>query len=68
MNHQACLTGQKIDGITVANSVKDRVRIAAAELRKENIEPCLVTVIVADKIDAPFLLFVNKKAKPPSSK
>ena len=42
------MTGQKIDGIVVANSVKERVKIAASELRKENIEPCLATVLVGD--------------------
>ncbi|MDE1816412.1 MAG: bifunctional 5,10-methylenetetrahydrofolate dehydrogenase/5,10-methenyltetrahydrofolate cyclohydrolase [Thaumarchaeota archaeon] len=42
------MTGQKIDGIAVANSVKDRVRAAATELKKEGIEPCLATVLVGD--------------------
>ncbi|MDE2588158.1 MAG: bifunctional 5,10-methylene-tetrahydrofolate dehydrogenase/5,10-methylene-tetrahydrofolate cyclohydrolase, partial [Patescibacteria group bacterium] len=42
------MTGQKIDGIAVANSVKDRVRAAVAELKKDGIEPCLATVLVGD--------------------
>lgn len=43
---QACLTGQKMDGITVANSVKSRVRAAAEELKKDGITPTLATVLV----------------------
>ncbi|MDE1764721.1 MAG: bifunctional 5,10-methylenetetrahydrofolate dehydrogenase/5,10-methenyltetrahydrofolate cyclohydrolase [Thaumarchaeota archaeon] len=42
------MTGQKIDGIAVANSVKDRVRAAVAELKKDGIEPCLATVLAGD--------------------
>ncbi len=42
------MTGQKIDGVLVANSVKDRTRAAVAELKKEGIEPCLATVLVGD--------------------
>ncbi len=42
------MTGQKIDGILVANSVKDRARAAIAELKKDGIEPCLATVLVGD--------------------
>jgi methylenetetrahydrofolate dehydrogenase (NADP+)/methenyltetrahydrofolate cyclohydrolase len=42
------LAGQKIDGIQVANSIKERVRAAVAELKKEKIEPCLATVLVGD--------------------
>ena len=45
-NTQACLTGQKMDGITVANSVKSRVRAAAEELKKDGITPTLATVLV----------------------
>lgn len=42
------MTGQKIDGILVANSVKERTRAAVAELKKEGVEPCLATVLVGD--------------------
>ena len=42
------MTGQKIDGIAVANSVKDRVRAAAEALRSEGIRPCLATVLVGE--------------------
>ncbi len=37
-----------MDGIAVANSVKERTRAAVAELKKEGIEPCLATVLVGD--------------------
>ncbi len=40
------MAGQKIDGITVANSIKDRVRAAAEALRSEGVRPCLATVLV----------------------
>jgi len=55
------LTGQKIDGIAVANSVKDRVRAAVAELKKEGIEPCLATVLVGD--DQASASYVTSKQK-----
>lgn len=42
------MTGQKIDGIAVANTVKDRVRRAVEELRSEGITPCLATVLVGE--------------------
>ena len=42
------MTGQKIDGTTVANSVKDLVRASVAELKKEGVEPCLATILVGD--------------------
>ena len=40
------MKGQKIDGITVANVVKDRVRRAVQELKLEGITPCLATILV----------------------
>ncbi len=55
------MTGQKIDGIAVANSVKDRVRAAVAELKKEGIEPCLATVLVGD--DQASASYVTSKQK-----
>ena len=42
------MTGQKIDGIAVANSVKERVRKAVELLKSEDIAPCLVTVLVGE--------------------
>lgn len=42
------MTGQKIDGIAVANAVKERTRNAVSELKKEGIEPCLATVLIGD--------------------
>ncbi|HJU13115.1 MAG TPA: bifunctional 5,10-methylenetetrahydrofolate dehydrogenase/5,10-methenyltetrahydrofolate cyclohydrolase [Candidatus Nitrosotalea sp.] len=42
------MTGQKIDGIAVANSVKDRVRAAVMELKTDGVDPCLATVLVGD--------------------
>ena len=42
------MTGQKIDGIAIANAVKDRVRRAVEELKSEGITPCLATVLVGE--------------------
>ena len=42
------MTGQKIDGIAVANNVKERTRAAVSELKKEGIDPCLATILVGD--------------------
>ena len=42
------MTGQKIDGIAVANSVKERVRKAVELLKSEDIAPCLATVLVGE--------------------
>ena len=55
------MTGQKIDGTLVANSVKDIVRQAVSELKKENIEPCLATILVGD--DPASGLYVKNKQK-----
>jgi len=55
------LTGQKIDGIQVANSVKDRVKAAVQELKKEKIEPCLATILVGD--DSASASYVTSKQK-----
>ena len=55
------MTGQKIDGIAVANSVKDRVRAAVAELKKDGIEPCLATVLVGE--DTASASYVTSKQK-----
>ncbi|MEX1054024.1 MAG: bifunctional 5,10-methylenetetrahydrofolate dehydrogenase/5,10-methenyltetrahydrofolate cyclohydrolase [Nitrosopumilaceae archaeon] len=42
------MTGQKIDGIAVANAVKERVRGAVKALRSEGVTPCLATVLVGE--------------------
>ena len=55
------MAGQKIDGTLVANSVKDRVKGAVAELHKENIKPCLATVLVGD--DPSSATYVKNKQK-----
>jgi len=55
------LAGQKIDGIAVANSVKDRARAVADALRKEGITPCLATVLVGENPAS--TTYVNNKQK-----
>ena len=42
------MTGVKIDGKIIAQSVKDRVKRAADELRTQGIDPCLATVLIGD--------------------
>ncbi|MFB5633204.1 MAG: bifunctional 5,10-methylenetetrahydrofolate dehydrogenase/5,10-methenyltetrahydrofolate cyclohydrolase [Nitrosopumilus sp.] len=42
------MTGTKIDGKVIAQSVKDRVKKAAEELKTQGINPCLATVLVGD--------------------
>ena len=42
------MTGIKIDGKEIAQSVKDRVKKAVVELEAENIHPCLATVLIGD--------------------
>ncbi len=42
------MTGIKIDGKEIAQSVKDRVRKAVKELKNQGINPCLATVLVGD--------------------
>ncbi len=42
------MTGVKIDGKVIAQSVKDRVKQAAEELRAQGIDPCLATVLIGD--------------------
>ncbi len=55
------MAGQKIDGIAVANSVKDRARAVADALRKEGITPCLATVLVGENPAS--TTYVNNKQK-----
>ncbi len=55
------MTGQRIDGVAVANSVKDRIRAAIVELKNEGVEPCLATVLVGD--DEASASYVTSKQK-----
>ncbi len=55
------MAGQKIDGIAVANSVKDRARAVAEALRSEGITPCLATVLVGENPAS--TTYVNNKQK-----
>jgi methylenetetrahydrofolate dehydrogenase (NADP+)/methenyltetrahydrofolate cyclohydrolase len=55
------VTGQKIDGITVANAVKDRVRKAVQELKSEGITPCLATILVGENLAS--ATYVKNKQK-----
>jgi methylenetetrahydrofolate dehydrogenase (NADP+)/methenyltetrahydrofolate cyclohydrolase len=42
------MTGIKIDGKEIAQSVKDRVKRAAIELKNQGITPCLATILIGD--------------------
>lgn len=42
------MTGIKIDGKEIAQSVKDRVKRAVEELKTQGISPCLATILVGD--------------------
>jgi methylenetetrahydrofolate dehydrogenase (NADP+) / methenyltetrahydrofolate cyclohydrolase len=42
------LTGTKIDGLVVAQAVKERVKKAVEEIKSQGISPCLATVLVGD--------------------
>lgn len=42
------MVGTKIDGIVIAQSVKDRVKKAVMELKNQGITPCLATVLVGN--------------------
>ncbi len=42
------MTGTKIDGKIIAQSVKDRIKKAVEELKTQGINPCLATVLVGD--------------------
>ena len=55
------MCGQKIDGIEVANSVKERVRKAVKVLQSEGITPCLATVLVGE--DQASTIYVKNKQK-----
>jgi len=42
------MTGTKIDGLVIAQSVKDRVKKAVEELKNQGINPCLATVLIGE--------------------
>lgn len=42
------MTGTKIDGLEVAQAVKERVKKAVEEIKSQGINPCLATVLVGD--------------------
>ena len=42
------MTGIKIDGKEIAQTVKGRVRKAVEELKSQGINPCLATILVGD--------------------
>ncbi len=55
------MAGIKIDGIKIAQTVKDRVKKAADELKKQGINPCLATILVGD--DQASATYVKNKHK-----
>jgi len=55
------VTGQKIDGIAVANVVKERVRGAVNALQSEGVTPCLATVLVGENPAS--AIYVKNKQK-----
>ena len=42
------MTGIKIDGKVIAQSVKDRIKKAVEELKAQGITPCLATILIGD--------------------
>ena len=44
------MVGVKIDGILIAQSVKDRVKKAVEELKTQGITPCLATILIGDNL------------------
>ena len=55
------MTGVKIDGKLIAQSVKDRVKMAVEELKSQGINPCLATVLIGD--DPASATYVRNKHK-----
>ncbi|MBC8515946.1 MAG: bifunctional 5,10-methylenetetrahydrofolate dehydrogenase/5,10-methenyltetrahydrofolate cyclohydrolase [Nitrosopumilus sp.] len=55
------MVGVKIDGKLIAQSVKDRVKKAAEELKKQGISPCLATVLIGE--DPASATYVRNKHK-----
>lgn len=52
---------QILSGLTVSQDVKDRVKKAVEELKKQGVNPCLATVLVGD--DPASATYVNSKQK-----
>lgn len=42
------MSGTKIDGLALAQAVKERVKKAVSEIKSQGINPCLATVLVGD--------------------
>jgi len=42
------MTGIKIDGKEIAQTVKDRVTKAVKEIKNQGVNPCLATILVGD--------------------
>jgi len=55
------MTGVKIDGKIIAQTVKDRVKKAVEELKSQGINPCLATILVGE--DAASATYVRNKHK-----
>ncbi len=55
------MTGTKIDGIVIAQSVKDRVKKAVEDLKTQGITPCLATILIGD--DPASVTYVRNKHK-----
>ncbi len=55
------MTGIKIDGIVIAQSVKNRVKKAVEELKTQGINPCLATILIGD--DPASATYVRNKHK-----
>ena len=55
------MVGIRIDGKIIAQSVKDRVKKAAEELKNQGISPCLATVLIGD--DPASATYVRNKHK-----
>ncbi len=55
------MTGIKIDGIVIAQSVKDKVKKAVEELKTQGITPCLATILIGD--DPASTTYVKNKHK-----
>ncbi len=55
------MTGIKIDGIVIAQSVKDRVKKAVEDLKTQGITPCLATILIGD--DPASATYVRNKHK-----
>lgn len=55
------MTGTKIDGKLIAQSVKDRVKKAVDELKSQGVNPCLATVLVGENPTS--TIYVKNKHK-----